>query len=596
MGGDGAQGTHAGRSVGGGRYVLRDLLGQGGMASVHLAHDTVLDRPVAVKTLHTDLGREQSFRERFRREAQAVAKLNHPNIVSVFDSGEDTVDGAVVPYIVMEYVEGKPLRTVLDEDIAQFGAMPTEKALKIVSDVLAALSESHSVGLVHRDIKPGNVMLTRRGVVKVMDFGIARAMQSGVTSMTQTGMVVGTPQYLSPEQALGRGVDERSDLYSVGCMLFELLTGRLPFDGDSPLSIAYQHVQEMPPAPSGLNRVVTPGVDALVARALRKNPAERFPTADAMKDETDRVAAPERGAGTTPLIIGEGPRARGRGEAVSQAVFPPVQGDLRTPQPPVRQPYQPHPSHQSHQSQTPPAPYQAPQHTQHTPQQAPLHGGWGQAAQTPPPASRPAYGYPQNGGQQHPAQHSTTPYTLQPNHPSGGGRRGGGGSTAVVAIGATVAVIAIVVVVAIVLSLNKDNGTGADNGAGGRTPTDGYQASAPATDRSTGRTPSQPTGDDNQPAPGVSQADQSRTIDAARCTEATKNYQDDNSVIMPDFFTKYVDSVKACMTEAGWKYQVKYRNEQVYGKGAVIDQQPRRYDPLKAGDTVTIWVSTGESG
>ncbi|MFD3457250.1 protein kinase [Streptomyces sp. NPDC058691] len=567
MSGDGARGSHAGRSVGGGRYVLRDLLGQGGMASVHLAHDTVLDRPVAVKTLHSDLGREQSFRERFRREAQAVAKLNHTNIVSVFDSGEDVVDGAVVPYIVMEYVEGKPLRAVLDEDIARFGAMPTEKALKIVSDVLAALSESHGVGLVHRDIKPGNVMLTRRGVVKVMDFGIARAMQSGVTSMTQTGMVVGTPQYLSPEQALGRGVDERSDLYSVGCMLFELLTGRLPFEGDSPLSIAYQHVQELPPAPSGLNRAITPDTDALVARALRKNPAERFPTADTMKDETDRVAAPERGTGATPLIISAGPRARGRGEAVSQAVFPPVQGDLRTPQPPVQQPYQSHP-HQPHQPQTQPTPYQ---------------GGWGQAAQTPPPGPRPAYGYPQNGGQ------PTTPYTVQPNQPSGGGRRGGRGSTAVVAIGATVAVIAIVVVVAIALSLKDNDNTGAD----GRTPTHNTQASTPATDRGN---PSQASGDDNQPTPRVSQADQSRTIDTERCTEATKNYQDDNSVIMPDFFTKYVDSVKACMTEAGWKYEIKYRNEQVYGKGAVIDQQPNRYDPLNAGDTITIWVSTGKSG
>src|SRR5690606_26206341 len=162
----------------------QSLLGAGGMASVYLAHDAVLDRQVAVKTLHTELGREQSFRERFRREAQSVARLSHPNIVSVFDSGEDDIDGATVPYIVMEYVEGKPLRSVLDEDVAQYGAMPTDKALKITSDVLAALEISHEMGLVHRDIKPGNVMVTRRGVVKVMDFGIARAMQSGVTSMT----------------------------------------------------------------------------------------------------------------------------------------------------------------------------------------------------------------------------------------------------------------------------------------------------------------------------------------------------------------------------------------------------------------------------
>lgn len=223
----GASGRYHGQSLANGRYQLRDLLGEGGMASVHLAYDSVLDRQVAIKTLHTELGREQSFRERFRREAQAVAKLTHTNIVSVFDTGEDSVDGSLMPYIVMEYVEGQPLRAVLDTDVRQYGAMPTEKALKITGDVLAALEISHEMGLVHRDIKPGNVMMTKRNVVKVMDFGIARAMQSGVTSMTQTGMVVGTPQYLSPEQALGRGVDARSDLYSVGIMLFELLTGRL---------------------------------------------------------------------------------------------------------------------------------------------------------------------------------------------------------------------------------------------------------------------------------------------------------------------------------------------------------------------------------
>ncbi|MFF7210927.1 protein kinase [Streptomyces sp. NPDC008238] len=587
MSGDGTRGTHSGRSVGNGRYVLRDLLGQGGMAAVHLAHDTVLDRPVAVKTLHTDLGREQSFRERFRREAQAVAKLNHTNIVSVFDSGEDTADGALVPYIVMEYVEGKPLREVLDEDIARFGAMPTEKALKITADVLAALSESHSMGLVHRDIKPGNVMLTKRGVVKVMDFGIARAMQSGVSSMTQTGMVVGTPQYLSPEQALGRGVDERSDLYSVGCLLFELLTGRLPFDGDSPLSIAYQHVQEVPPAPSALNRAVQPGVDALVARALRKNPAERFPTADAMRDEAQRVAAPGHGGATTPLIIGGGPRPRGRGEDVSSAVFPPVQGDLRTPPPHI----------QSHYQAPAPAPYPQPQQQQH-PQR------WGAAAQgggahTPPPG--PAYGYPQNAPHpSHPQagqQHSTPPYTMRPGTPSGGGRRGGGASTAVVAIGATVAVIAVVVVVVIAMSMG---GPGTKDDTGG-TPT--YD-SRPGNTATTGRqeTSSEPAGDEpagDEPAPGVSQADQTRTIDASRCTEATKSYlgDDPDAVVMPDFFTKYVDSVKSCMEAAGWDYEIKYRNEQIYGKGAVVDQKPKTYGAFRPEkDRITVWVSTGQGG
>ena len=271
---DGAQGRYAGGSVAGGRYQLRDLLGEGGMASVYLAYDAALDRQVAIKTLHTELGREQSFRERFRREAQAVAKLSHTNIVSVFDTGEDELDGSLMPYIVMEYVEGRPLGSVLQADIQQYGAMPADKALKVTADVLAALETSHEMGLVHRDIKPGNVMMTKRGVVKVMDFGIARAMQSGVTSMTQTGMVVGTPQYLSPEQALGRGVDARSDLYSVGIMLFQLLTGRLPFDADSPLAIAYAHVQEEPVAPSSINRSVTPG-DGRARRPRAEEEPER---------------------------------------------------------------------------------------------------------------------------------------------------------------------------------------------------------------------------------------------------------------------------------------------------------------------------------
>ncbi|MGW9062411.1 protein kinase domain-containing protein, partial [Streptomyces sp. NPDC055733] len=172
---DAGQGRYAGRALAGGRYQLRDLLGEGGMASVHLAYDSVLDRQVAIKTLHTELGREQAFRERFRREAQAVAKLTHTNIVSVFDTGEDELDSMTTPYIVMEYVEGRPLGSVLDEDVRQQGAMPADKALKITADVLAALEISHEMGLVHRDIKPGNVMMTKRGVVKVMDFGIARA-------------------------------------------------------------------------------------------------------------------------------------------------------------------------------------------------------------------------------------------------------------------------------------------------------------------------------------------------------------------------------------------------------------------------------------
>jgi eukaryotic-like serine/threonine-protein kinase len=195
---------YTGRSVGGGRYQLRDLLGTGGMASVHLAYDTVLDRQIAVKTMHGDLGREDSFRERFKREAQSVAKLTHTNIVSVFDTGEDTIDGAPVPYIVMEYVDGDPLRNVLDADIARYGAMPAEKALKITQDVLSALDISHEMGLVHRDIKPGNVMVTKRNVIKVMDFGIARATNAdlrAVTVQTEAGRLIGTIAYMSPYMA-----------------------------------------------------------------------------------------------------------------------------------------------------------------------------------------------------------------------------------------------------------------------------------------------------------------------------------------------------------------------------------------------------------
>ena len=382
---DGAQGgRYAGGSVANGRYQLRDLLGEGGMASVYLAYDSALDRQVAIKTLHTELGREASFRERFRREAQAVAKLSHTNIVSVFDTGEDTLDGGMMPYIVMEYVEGQPLGSVLASDVHQYGAMPADKALKVTADVLAALEVSHEMGLVHRDIKPGNVMMTKRGVVKVMDFGIARAMQSGVTSMTQTGMVVGTPQYLSPEQALGRPVDARSDLYSVGIMLFQLLTGRLPFDADSPLAIAYAHVQEEPVAPSSVNRSVSPAMDALVARALRKNPNERFPSAAAMRDECLRVLS--AGQSAAPVIVPGAPLSSGSG--VGSAVFPPV-GQTPPPHQPaphVQQPYQP-PTPQ-------PGPYGPP-----TPAPAPMPG--------------PAYGYPQQAPTPAPG-YATPPVSYAP--------------------------------------------------------------------------------------------------------------------------------------------------------------------------------------
>ncbi|MFF5019804.1 Stk1 family PASTA domain-containing Ser/Thr kinase [Streptomyces sp. NPDC001165] len=283
------------RSVGQGRYALQAPLGEGGMASVYRAHDTVLGRTVAVKTLHADLARDLSFRERFRREAQAVAALNHANIVAVHDSGEDTGPDGVVPYIVMEYVQGRSVREFIRERAADpaGGAIPLDRALAVTSAVLDALECSHRQGLIHRDIKPANVMTTGDGTVKVMDFGIARALQSDATAMTRTGTVLGTPQYLSPEQAQGKPADARSDLYSVGCMLFELVTGAPPFDGESTMSVLYQHVQQPPPVPSSINPSLPPAVDAVVARALSKDPAGRYPSARAMADDIRRVAAGE---------------------------------------------------------------------------------------------------------------------------------------------------------------------------------------------------------------------------------------------------------------------------------------------------------------
>ncbi|MFE7776857.1 protein kinase [Streptomyces sp. NPDC057445] len=288
--------THAGApvsAVGQGRYILQAPLGEGGMASVHRAHDSVLGRTVAVKTLHADLARDPSFRERFRREARAVAGLSHANVVAVHDSGEDAGETGVVQYIVMEYVQGRSLRELIRSGSAGEGALALDTALTTTAAVLDALDYSHRCGLVHRDIKPANVMVTDDGTVKVMDFGIARALQSGSTAMTRTGTVLGTPQYLSPEQALGRPADARSDLYSVGCMLFELATGTLPFDGESTMSVLFQHVQQPPPVPSSVNASLPAALDAIVARALSKDPGDRYPSARAMADDVRRIAAGE---------------------------------------------------------------------------------------------------------------------------------------------------------------------------------------------------------------------------------------------------------------------------------------------------------------
>ncbi|MFE4617827.1 protein kinase [Streptomyces sp. NPDC056747] len=550
---DGAQGRYAGGSVAGGRYQLRDLLGEGGMASVYLAYDSALDRQVAIKTLHTELGREQSFRERFRREAQAVAKLSHTNIVSVFDTGEDTLDGAVMPYIVMEYVEGQPLGSVLASDVRQYGAMPADKALKVTADVLAALEVSHEMGLVHRDIKPGNVMTTKRGVVKVMDFGIARAMQSGVTSMTQTGMVVGTPQYLSPEQALGRAVDARSDLYSVGIMLFQLLTGRLPFDADSPLAIAYAHVQEEPVAPSSVNRAVTPAMDALVARALRKNPNERFPSAAAMRDECLRVlAAGQTGA---PMIVQGGPVSSGAG--VGSAVFPPVG---QTP-PPAPQPG-PHGVQQ---------PYLPP-----TPQPGP----YGPAT----PAPGPSYGYPQQAPTPAPMYQTQAPgpspyapgpmhtpapapATMAPMTTGGGSRR-----NTPVLVGAVVA--ALLAIGGLIVALQKDD---PDPNAGG-------------TGGGTGGTEQTETA-----KPGHKGPDLTKVIDVKKCTQPSESSDDPTKFEVPNFTYKNIVSVKDCIRAAGWKITTQRPvDESTYGEGTVLEQYPPAGEDITDEDAeFTLSISTG---
>jgi len=271
----------------GGRYELDGVVGRGGMAEVYRARDIRLDRIVAIKTLRADLARDQIFQARFRREAQSAASLNHPSIVAVYDTGEDMANGFPVPYIVMEYVDGRTVRDLLQDG----HRLLPERSLEIIDGVLRALDYSHQAGIVHRDIKPGNVMVTRNGDVKVMDFGIARAMSDAQATMTQTAQVIGTAQYLSPEQARGERVDSRSDLYSTGCLLYELLTGRPPFTGDSPVAIAYQHVRENPIPPSRVDPDVPPWADAIVLKAMAKSPADRYQTAADMRADLQRAAS-----------------------------------------------------------------------------------------------------------------------------------------------------------------------------------------------------------------------------------------------------------------------------------------------------------------
>ena len=283
-----------------GRYEIAELIGRGGMADVYLGRDIRLGRTVAIKVLRPDLARDPLFQSRFRREAQAVAGLNHPAIVSVYDTGDQespqsSPEDVRLPFIVMEYVAGRTLR-----DMVKAGDVSPEKAVDYVLGVLSALEYSHRSGIVHRDIKPANVMVTPDGGVKVMDFGIARAMADSAATMTQTQAVIGTAQYLSPEQARGETVDARSDLYSAACLLFELLASRPPFIGDSPVSVAYQHVREQPPKASSFNSEIPAALDSVLERGLAKDRADRYQDAHAFRDALLRARRGESEPSAVP--------------------------------------------------------------------------------------------------------------------------------------------------------------------------------------------------------------------------------------------------------------------------------------------------------
>jgi len=272
-----------------GRYRVDDLIGRGGMASVYRGYDQTLGRTVAIKVLKADLAGDAAFRTRFRLEAQAASRMAHPTIVRVFDAGEDVETGAdgherPVPYIVMELVHGRLLK-----DVIAAGPVPTDDALRYVDGILEALEYSHRAGVVHRDIKPGNVMITESGRVKVMDFGIARAVSDSSSTVAETTAIVGTAAYFSPEQAKGESVDARADLYSTGVVLYELLTGRPPFRGDTPVAVAYQHVSEAPIPPSEIVESVPRALDAIVLRALAKDPFQRPQDAASFREALDET-------------------------------------------------------------------------------------------------------------------------------------------------------------------------------------------------------------------------------------------------------------------------------------------------------------------
>jgi eukaryotic-like serine/threonine-protein kinase len=279
------------------RYELGEILGFGGMSEVHRARDVRLHRDVAIKILRADLARDPNFSQRFRREAKHTAALNHPSIVAVFDTGEAQTASGKLPFLVMEYVDGATVGKL----IQQHGALPLRRSITIIADVCTALEFSHSRGIVHRDIKPANIMVTPTGAVKVMDFGIARAMNATTGDrLTATSAVVGTAQYFSPEQARGQQVDARTDVYSLGCVLYEMLTGQAIFTGDTPLSVAYQHVRERPIPPSQRRADISPELETVVLKALAKKPEKRYQSAAQMRADLMRVSSGNPPAAQAP--------------------------------------------------------------------------------------------------------------------------------------------------------------------------------------------------------------------------------------------------------------------------------------------------------
>ena len=310
------------------RYELGEVLGYGGMSEVHRGLDTRLGRDVAVKVLRADLARDPQFQMRFRREAQNAAALNHPAIVAVYDTGEVQGESGPLPYIVMEYVDGQTLREI----VKTTGPMTQQHVIEVMADVCAALDFSHRHSIIHRDVKPANIMITRGGAVKVMDFGIARALGEG-QNVTQTAAVIGTAQYLSPEQARGEAVDARSDVYAAGCVLFELLAGEPPFTGDTPVAVAYQHVREEPRRPSEVNPRIPSSLDAVVLKALSKNPLNRYQSAAEMRSDLVRVRNGQNPL--APLVMSEDERTAMLAAAPAAAPTRRVNGGRHTPQPPA---------------------------------------------------------------------------------------------------------------------------------------------------------------------------------------------------------------------------------------------------------------------